>query len=415
MLEQNFEQNFELVRKMKMKQEEEKKWKQVLEQALELISERDLELVQNMKQKLDNIIQKQILEQDLVLMRAIEKTLEHMLKEALELNIKWELELIRALIQALIRALIRTLILDQGLQPRRWQLGLDLVKAVTGATNEEYQELAQIEAVIPTLTQDLKIIRGLKLMHKLILERELERILDIIPTDIPRTYNDLLKSITYLGPLRRHPERFYPISGEDRDSVGVQGEFISHMLYHNSRIIEEVNEWFKHFEIPYRLVISNFGDVNLTGESVSIALHDDHTETLVTLADVGFGINQSLPVIIEGIASPPNAIICVEQPEIHLHPRLQANIADLMIKTSKVEDGKQWIVETHSELLILRLQRRIREGELKSSDVSVLYVDPSDDGSKIEVLKLDENGDFQDEWPHGFFDEGFNELMAEAE
>ena len=84
-----------------------------------------------------------------------------------------------------------------------------------------------------------------------------------------------------------------------------------------------------------------------------------------------------------------------------------------MIETSEGKGGKQWIVETHSELLIRRIQRRISEGTLKPNDVSVLYVDPGDDGSKIEVLELDEDGNFTDEWPHGFFDEGFNELIAE--
>ena len=89
-----------------------------------------------------------------------------------------------------------------------------------------------------------------------------------------------------------------------------------------------------------------------------------------------------------------------------------------MIDTIDDEPGKrkQWIVETHSELLITRIQRRIREGKIKSEDVSVLYVDPDDEyseGSAIVKLRLDENGDFIDHWPHGFFDEAFNELMAE--
>ena len=175
-----------------------------------------------------------------------------------------------------------------------------------------------------------------------------------------------------------------------------------------------MNQWFESFEIPYDLKISEFGDVQLAGKYVSIALIDKNTNTPVTLADVGFGINQLLPIITEGLTPEANEIICVEQPEIHLHPRLQANIADLMIDTIRDEEGKrkQWIVETHSELLIRRIQRRIREGTLNPNDVSVLYVDPGDDGSKIEVLELDEDGDFIDEWPHGFFDEGFNELMA---
>ena len=174
------------------------------------------------------------------------------------------------------------------------------------------------------------------------------------------------------------------------------------------------------FDIPYELDVIRLGEPSLAGEHITIALTDKRSNTQVTLADVGYGINQLLPIIIEGIASQEDTILCVEQPEIHLHPRLQANIADLMIDTIADEDGKrkQWIVETHSELLILRLQRRIREGKIKPEDISVLYIDPNDEsveGSAIISLRIDKNGDFIDEWPDGFFDESFTELMAEPE
>ena len=165
----------------------------------------------------------------------------------------------------------------------------------------------------------------------------------------------------------------------------------------------------------------HLGDADLAGEYITIALRDSRTDTWVTLADVGYGINQILPVIIEGIASHKGSIICVEQPEIHLHPRLQANIADLMIDTIADEDvqaNKQWIVETHSELLILRLQRRIREGKIKPEDISVLYVDPNDEsteGSAIKVLRLGEDSYFRDPWPDGFFADSLNEQLLPDE
>lgn len=318
---------------------------------------------------------------------------------------KWKWALVQGLIQELIWALRWwTPMQKQGQEQE------DLKPLLTGlGPFAQYLEgiLEQIPEQIPDLIQELELV------HILMLDIEPEKILDITPTDIPLSYNDLLNSITYLGPLRSYPERLYTVSGWDKDSVGVRGELTTHILYHDSNIIEEVNKWFERFEIPYRLEIREFGDVQLVGKYVSIVLEDKRTKTPVTLADVGFGINQLLPVIIESMVSQPNAIICVEQPEIHLHPRLQANIADLMIETSKGEDEKQWIVETHSELLIRRIQRRIREGTLNPNDVSVLYVNPGDDGSKMEVLELDEDGDFTDEWPHGFFDEGFNELIAE--
>ncbi len=292
-------------------------------------------------------------------------------------------------------------------QIRVSELEQELSKASLGTTEAEVYELAS-ERIEARKERDI-----FQRIRPLIDKLEPMQLLDLIPGDIPSRYENVLHSITYLGPLRSYPERLYTVSGRNRDSSGLRGEFTPHILYHNPKIKKEVNKWLKLFEIPYFLEVKEFGDAELSGRYVTIALVDKRTKTSVTLSDVGFGINQLLPVIIEGIASNQDAIICVEQPEIHLHPRLQANIADLMIETSTI---KQWIVETHSELLMLRLQRRIREGKIKSSDVSVLYVDPNNtdgQGSIIKKLRLGEKGDFLDEWPDGFFDEGFNELMAE--
>ncbi len=235
----------------------------------------------------------------------------------------------------------------------------------------------------------------------------------------PIDYECHLHSVNYLGPLRSAPERLYDLSVESDSSTGttgVQGEHSANALHRNIRLEESVNDWFDQFEIPYNLEVIKLGEPSLAGEHITIALTDKRTDTQVTLADVGYGINQILPVIIEGIASQEGAILCVEQPEIHLHPRLQANIADLMIDTIADEPGKrkQWIVETHSELLILRLQRRIREGKIKPEDISVLYVDPNEksvEGSAIKVLRLGEDSYFKDPWPDGFFDEALKEEL----
>ena len=232
---------------------------------------------------------------------------------------------------------------------------------------------------------------------------------------IPGSLKEALTGVRYLGPLRSYPERLYRVPGVDSYSSGLRGEFAHHRLYYQPGLIHLVNEWFERFEIPYELDVRRVGDIAVSGEHIALVLVDRRSKTAVTLPDVGFGINQILPVIVEGVdffTGREGRTLCVEQPEIHLHPRLQANLADLMIANIEGRGEKQWIVETHSELLILRLQRRIREGKLDPSAVSVLYVDPdAAGGSTIAALRLDENGDFVDEWPDGFFEEGFGELM----
>ena len=236
---------------------------------------------------------------------------------------------------------------------------------------------------------------------------------------IPVSFKETLSGVRYLGPIRSYPERLYRIPGMDSYSSGLRGEFAHHRLYYQPGLIRLVNEWLNRFRIPYELEVRRVGDIAVSGEHVALVLVDRRSKTPVTLPDVGFGINQILPVIVEGvdffIGREKGRTLCVEQPEIHLHPRLQAELADLMIANTEGRGEKQWIVETHSELLILRIQRRIREGKLDPSAVSVLYVDPDpkgESGSTITPLRLDENGDFMDDWPDGFFEEGFGELMA---
>lgn len=253
---------------------------------------------------------------------------------------------------------------------------------------------------------------------------------------------DHIRRLRYLGPIMADPKRYYDSSEHFEyeysavRSVGSRGENVPLILLNNARLKGSVNEWMEKFDVPYTIDAESVSNNEVIGnELVSMYLthkywgadkrHEirkaNHLETTVTLADVGFGINQMLPLILQGVIS-SNDIICVEQPEIHLHPRLQAHISDLLVDTSGIatsnskepnENGNQWIVETHSEMLVRRLQRRIREGKISNNDVSVLYVDPQDDGSStIQRLDLDEDGRFIDEWPHGFFDEGYRDIMG---
>lgn len=191
------------------------------------------------------------------------------------------------------------------------------------------------------------------------------------------------------------------------------------MLYRRKKALTgEVNDWFKRFDIPYHLSIKELED-EITGAIIVMSLEDQRTNVTVAPSDVGFGIGQLLPILVEGLVA-DDRIICVEQPEIHLHPRLQANLADFFIETAGVAmrdenrrtNANQWIVETHSEALILRIQKHVRAGKLKADSVSVLYVEPGAQGSTISQLRLDDDGEFIDSWPHGFFEERFDDLFG---
>ena len=126
--------------------------------------------------------------------------------------------------------------------------------------------------------------------------------------------------------------------------------------------------------------------------------------------DVGSGITQVFPIIVASVYH-ERSILAIEQPELHIHPRIQQQIADMFI--AQRYEPTIFLIETHSEHLMLRILRRIEEShsnklknpdlEIKANEVSVVYVEPSESGVKMNQLSIDDSGDFDDEWPDGFF------------
>lgn len=150
-----------------------------------------------------------------------------------------------------------------------------------------------------------------------------------------------------------------------------------------------------------------------------LTLIDQRTGTTVTHRDVGIGISQVLPVLVYSYANQEKTI-AIEQPEIHLHPALQAELGDVFIKSALGERKNTFLIETHSEHLILRILRRIRETSanknhetpgIRPDDVSLLFVGPSKQGTEVLQIRIDERGRLIDRVPGGFFEEDFTELF----
>ena len=217
-----------------------------------------------------------------------------------------------------------------------------------------------------------------------------------------------LSRLHYIGPLRDRPRRMYLSTGETPREVGVAGELGPAVLWSASEAKQldpkTLSEWCSRMGLALEIKLAR-----VPGGYFRILIVDLHTGIAVNLPDVGVGTSQLLPILIQGLIAPAGATFLLEQPEIHLHPKAQADLADFFIEVTKRDVGV--IVETHSEHLITRLQRRIAEESLDVDSVALYYVTPSADGSKIEPVHINEYGQIPTA-PEGFFEEGFEETFG---
>ena len=220
---------------------------------------------------------------------------------------------------------------------------------------------------------------------------------------------NIFNNIFHIGPLRNEPERVYTASGAFPSEVGKSGEWVVEKLVSIKDSQEKVKKWFNCFEIASDFKV---GELRKGSKRYELAIKEFYTGEWINLVDVGFGASQILPIIVEGFIS-KNSLILIEQPEIHLHPKAQSTMGDLLIDISSNQNNKI-IIETHSDLIISRICRRIAEGKFKSSDLAIYYLNPTENGAEIIDVHVNENGQYEN-FPDGFFEERYEEAMATAD
>ena len=243
----------------------------------------------------------------------------------------------------------------------------------------------------------------------------------------------ILSRVHYLGPLRQVPERLLIAPKEAESFSNADGMQSYKELLHRPELVEQVSEWLEKLEFGYTLEretlirSSRLKEIPSkdairpvgTDDIPHLFLRDRRTGIEVSMKDIGAGVAQALPVI-SSLVSAHRSVVAIEQPELHLHPRLQAELGDLFIE-SAIAKRNTIIAETHSEHLILRILRRIRETTndelpegmkpLCPDDVCVMYVQPGEGGSTALQLEITPDGDFVQRWPDGFFSERLEELF----
>lgn len=219
---------------------------------------------------------------------------------------------------------------------------------------------------------------------------------------------DLLHSISYLGPLRSLPQRTYRLGAEPPSEVGVSGEHAPELLFRHSDDSDaaEVNTWLERLGYG-RLRFDSVGHEYFQSQLVTAS------GLVVNLADTGVGLSQVIPLLVQGSVSEPGSMVISQQPEIHLNPAQQSIVTDFLI--DRANSGVRVLVETHSEHMLMRLRRRIAEGDLAADDVAVYYVEASDAGTTLRDVPVGDLGEIaRQDWPQGFFEDQLEEAFALA-
>lgn len=241
-----------------------------------------------------------------------------------------------------------------------------------------------------------------------------------------------LRNSLYIGPLRVIPPRGFLYERAGRITSWADGLAAWDLLLaDHGAVVERANGWLRRLDAGCQIVVQQLFDRDADAEDLSEGhvdktvrrlLLDTGSSSLVLPAEVGAGISQIIPVVVAALEG-STGLCLVEQPEIHVHPAVQVGLGDLFIEATARDGARRtMLIETHSEHLILRLLRRIRETtdkELPESvraiapdRLSVLYVESHPEGVRVRRLQVDERGEFLDSWPKGFFDERFAEIYG---
>jgi predicted ATPase len=222
-----------------------------------------------------------------------------------------------------------------------------------------------------------------------------------------------LRRIKYIGPIREEAKRIYEYNKKQIDDVGRFGENTASILYQNSNIVEKNNElrkWLAKFNFA-----EDFNAIPVANhpELFSLEFKESKKDYFINYADSCFGLSQLLPVLVQSIYSKAGDINIIEQPELHLNPKLESVLADFF--ADMIKNKKYFMIETHSEYFLLRLRTYIKSGKLPHNKIHIYFTENIDGQSTIRKIEIDKNGDFpNNDWPEGFFEESLAENLMFA-
>lgn len=295
--------------------------------------------------------------------------------------------------------------------------------------------LRDFQAALPSLDKPILIPAGRpETASNVFVLQEFSAFMSWLLIGPAQLLRDQLRKTRYLGPLRRIPPRDFDLALSKTEAAWSDGTAAwQALMVDKDRLVSGCSDWMNH---PQKLatgysiernVVREF-DVSgpepkpLGRERQRLALVDADGQRHLP-QDVGVGISQVLPVVVAA-QDRSASLVSIEQPELHIHPAVQVGLGDLFID-GVLNNGLSFLIETHSEHLVMRLQRRLRErvaGEaspvtepLDPKDVSFVYLGRDQSGCvRASHIGLTEQGKFDAPWPNGFFAERAAEVLPSA-
>ena len=229
---------------------------------------------------------------------------------------------------------------------------------------------------------------------------------------LPSAFEELFSHIYYIGPTRVHPQRLYHWEKTHPKEIDLWGNKAVDALLsarvrqlttaHNGKggsIEERISKWLQKLELADSFSLVPNGSLDDNNYEVRIRKSENSAE--VTLADMGHGVADLFPLLVHCCYVPESSTLILEQPGVHLHPKAQADLADLFLEVIK-ERNLQVLIESHSEHLLTRLQLRIAEQKITANETALYFCENENGVSTIKSLDVDDLGNIKN-WPKDFF------------
>lgn len=221
--------------------------------------------------------------------------------------------------------------------------------------------------------------------------------------------NNLSLTTEYISSLRLGLERYFDKSPQKFNRVGLFGEHVYQILIDDAlttpqSLVKQVSEF-------YKLNFEGWG-LTINKDTPPYIIRLESEDLRINIKDVGLGMVHALPLVARACMEAENEIlICIEEPELHLHPAAHGNLAELFVESLK-DNNKKYFIETHSQNFILRLRALVAEGTLNSEDLAIYYVDYDEESyeSNLVPIFVNEKGEV-DYWPENIFNESLYETI----